>query len=42
MFFSQIKRNLIITDKNGKYELTDELSNDLRLKKNPKPKNLCY
>ena len=28
-----MKRNVIITNKNGKYELTDELANDLRLKK---------
>ena len=28
-----MKRNVIITNKNGKYELNDELPNDLRLKK---------
>ena len=34
MFLShQVKRSLIITNKNGKYELTDELPNDVRLKK---------
>ena len=34
MFLSQqVKRNEIITNKNGKYELTDELPNDVRLKK---------
>ena len=34
MFLSQqVKRNVIITDKNGKYELTDELTKDIRLKK---------
>ena len=34
MFLSQqVKWNLIITNKNGKYELTDELPNDGRLKK---------
>ena len=34
MFLSQeVKRNVIITNKNGKYELTEELSNDVRLKK---------
>ena len=32
-FFILVKRNVIITNKNGKYELTDELANDLRLKK---------
>ena len=32
MFFSQqVKQNLIITNKNGKYELTDELPNDIRI-----------
>ena len=30
----QVKRNVIITNKNVKYELTDELPNDVRLKKN--------
>ena len=29
----QVKQNMIITSKNGKYELTDELPNDVRLKK---------
>ena len=29
----QFKRNLIITNKNGKFWLTDELPNDLRLNK---------
>ena len=34
MFLSQqVKRKVIITNKNGRYELTDELSNDVRLKK---------
>ena len=34
MFLSQqVKRNVIITSKNGKYELIDELLNDVRLKK---------
>ena len=34
MFLSQqVERNVIITSKNGKYELTDELPNDVRLKK---------
>ena len=28
----QVKRNVIITTKNGKYESTDELPNDVRLK----------
>ena len=29
----QVKRNVIVTNKNGKYELTDELPNNVRLKK---------
>ena len=29
----QVKRNVIITNKNGKYELIDKLPNDLRLRK---------
>ena len=34
MFLSQqVKRNVIIINKNAKYELTDELPNDVRLKK---------
>ena len=34
MFLSQqVKRNVFITNKNGKYQLTDELPNDVRLKK---------
>ena len=34
MFLSQqVKRNVIITNENGKYELTDMLPNDVRLKK---------
>ena len=34
MFLSQqVKRNVIITIKNGKYGLTDELPNEVRLKK---------
>ena len=34
MFLSQqLKRNVIITNKNGKYELTDELPNDVRINK---------
>ena len=38
MFLSQqVKRNLIITNKTGKYELTDELPNDVRLKQISKP-----
>ena len=32
----QVKRNVIITNKNVKYELTDELLNDVRHKKNLK------
>ena len=28
----QVKRNVIITNKNGKYELTDEFPNNVRLK----------
>ena len=32
MFLSQVKWNLIIANKNGKYELTDELPNDGILK----------
>ena len=36
MFLSQqVKRNVIITNENGKYELIDELPNDVRLKKTP-------
>ena len=32
MFVSkQLKRNIIITNKNGKYEFTEELPNDVRL-----------
>ena len=35
MFLSQqVKRNVIITNKNGKYELSDEFPNDVSLKKN--------
>ena len=35
MFISQqVKRSVIITNKNGKHELTDELPNDLRKCKN--------
>ena len=34
MFLSQqVKWNVIITNKNGKYELTEELPNDARLEK---------
>ena len=34
MFLSkQVNGNVIITNKNGKYELADELSNEVRLKK---------
>ena len=29
----QVKRNVIITNKSGKYQLTDELPNNVRLKK---------
>ena len=37
MFLSQqVKWNLVITNKNDKYELTDELQNDARLKKSSK------
>ena len=32
----QVKRNVINTNKDGKYELTDDLLNDVRLKKNSK------
>ena len=33
MFLSQqLKRNMIIVNKNGKYELTDELLNDIKFK----------
>ena len=32
--FPTSKRNVIITNKNGKYELTDELPKNVRLKKN--------
>ena len=39
MFLSQqVKRNVIVTNRNVKYELTDELPNDLRLKKKFKTK----
>ena len=35
MFLSQqVKRNVIITNKNGKYQLTDLLPKNVRLKKN--------
>ena len=34
MFLSQqVKQTVIISNKNGKYEFTDELPNDVRLKK---------
>ena len=34
MFLSkQVKRNVIITNKNGKYELNDELPNHVKLKR---------
>ena len=34
MFLSQkVKRNVIITNKNGKSELTDQFQNDVKLKK---------
>ena len=34
MFILQsVKRNMIITNKDGKYGLTDELPNDVRFKK---------
>ena len=37
MFLSQqVKRNTIITKKNDKYELADELPKDVRLKEIPK------
>ena len=36
LFSQQVKRNVIITNKNGKYELIDELPNDVSLKKIPK------
>ena len=29
----QVKRNVIVSNNNVKYELTDELPNDVRLKK---------
>ena len=33
MFFSQkVKRNVIITDKNGKYELSDKVPNGVSFK----------
>ena len=31
-----------ITNRNGKYEFTNELPNDIRLKKIVKPENFCY
>ena len=38
MFLSQQrKRSVIITNKSGKYKLTDELPNSVRLKKILKP-----
>ena len=37
MFLSQqVKRNVIITNKNGKYDLTDELPNDMEAEENLK------
>ena len=33
VFSQQVKRNVIMTSKSGKYELTNELPNDVRLKK---------
>ena len=33
--FKASETEVIITNKNGEYELTEELSNDLRLKKIP-------
>ena len=33
LFSQQVKRNVFVTNKNVKYELTDELPNDVRLKK---------
>ena len=33
LFSQQVKRNVFVTNKNGKYELTDELPDDVRLKK---------
>ena len=43
MILSQkVKRNLIITNKNGKYKLTDELPNDEKHKKISKPESFCY
>ena len=37
MFLSQqVERNVIITNVNGKYELTDKLSKDVRLRKSQK------
>ena len=38
----QVKQDLNITNKNGKYELTDELPNNVKLKKVSKHKNFCY
>ena len=32
-FVEQVKRNVINTNRNGKYELTDKLPNDVSLKK---------
>ena len=38
MFVSQqVKRYVIITNKNGKHELTDELPNNVRPKKTSNP-----
>ena len=33
-FSPQVEQNVVITNKNVKCELTDELPNDIRLKKN--------
>ena len=33
VFSQQVKRNVVITNKNDKYELTDELPKNIRLKK---------
>ena len=42
MFLSQqVKRNVIINNKIAKYKLTNELPNDIRLKKNIKTPRNC-
>ena len=39
MFYSQMKQNLIIANKNGKCQLTNEFLNDVGLKKISKTEN---